>query len=167
MRVIDDPSLERVLRDMLRRARLRDHVCKPGEFQTSSPCSCSAAGVTADQSMHAVVLTPLQLAQRQLDAYNARDLDRFLANFSEDVRLYRMPALEPVLMGKKEFGEFYASRRFNGPVLHAELISRTVLGNKVFNCERMRGLREHPIERIAVFEVHEGLIRTVWSFSAD
>lgn len=45
--------------------------------------------------------TPLDLAQRQLDAYNARDLDRFLANFSDDVKSYRMPALELALMGKK------------------------------------------------------------------
>lgn len=111
--------------------------------------------------------TPLDLAQRQLDAYNARDLDRFLANFSDDVKSYRMPALEPALMGKKQFGEFYATQRFNMPSLHAELISRTVLGNKVFDRERVWGVKEQPIEMVAVFEVHEGLIRNVWGFSPD
>jgi hypothetical protein len=74
----------------------------------------------------------LELIQRQFDAYNARDLGRFLANFSDDVKSYRMPALEPTLVGKKQFGEFYLAQRFNNPSLRAELLSRIVLGNKVF-----------------------------------
>lgn len=53
------------------------------------------------------------------------------------------------------------------PSLHAELISRTVLGNKVFDRERVWGVKEQPIEMVAVFEVHEGLIRNVWGFSPD
>jgi hypothetical protein len=30
--------------------------------------------------------------QRQLDAYNARDLERFVAEYAEDVRVFRPPS---------------------------------------------------------------------------
>ena len=170
MRVIDRPNLEHVLRDLLRRARLRYEAFELGKFHFAPPGSCSTDGVSSGQrsrGKHTVMLTPLELAQRQLDAYNARDSERFLANFSENVKLYRMPAPEPALVGKKQFGEFYASQRFNRPALYAELVSRTVLGNKVFDRERVWGVGGQPIEMVVVFEVHEGLIQTVWGFSPD
>jgi hypothetical protein len=166
MRVIAAPNLEHVLRDMLRRVRLRDHAAAPERSQSPWRGPCSTDGDdSGDRANDSALLTPLQLAERRLDAYNARDLDRFLANFSNDVELYRMPVPEPALAGKRELREFYASRCFNMPALHAELVSRAVLGNKVFDRERIWGVGTQPIERFAVFEVHEGLIRTVWDFS--
>ena len=41
--------------------------------------------------------------QRQLEAYNAHDLTRFVAEYADDVRVYRMPAAEPALAGKAAF----------------------------------------------------------------
>lgn len=111
--------------------------------------------------------TPLEVVQRQLDAYNARDLELFMANFSDTVKSYRLPAMEPSFNGKRELAEFYASQRFNLPTLRAELISRTVLGNKVFDRERVWGVKEEPIEMVAVFEVRNGLIETIWGFSPE
>ena len=35
---------------------------------------------------------PEGFAQRQLDAYNARNLERFLAEYTDDVIAYRLPA---------------------------------------------------------------------------
>lgn len=108
--------------------------------------------------------------QRQLDAYNARDLARFLAEYSDDVRIFRPPAAEPALVGKQAMGAFYAAHRFNLPQLHAELVNRMVLGDKVIDHERITGLptepTDGPMEAAAVYEVREGLIRTVWFFNA-
>ena len=39
---------------------------------------------------------------------------------------------------------FYAQHRFNNPLLKAELLSRTVLGNKVFDHEKIHGLSPSP-----------------------
>ena len=117
------------------------------------------------ESLH--VTTPLEVVQRQLDAYNAHDLESFMANFSDTVKSYRLPAMEPAVTGKQELAKFYASERFNLPMLRAELISRTVLGNKVFDRERIWGVKEEPIEMVAVFEVLNGLIETIWGFSPE
>ena len=110
------------------------------------------------------------VVQRQFDAYNDHDLERFLATFHDDVKSYRMPAVEPSIVGKPALREFYATQRFNKPALKAELLHRIVLGNKVLDHERITGLTEKPLEMLAVFEVTDldrgGLIQTTWFFSA-
>jgi hypothetical protein len=54
-------------------------------------------------------MSPEAVVQRQLEAYNARDLTRFLACFSEGIAVYRAPTSEPVIVGKAAFGAFYAA----------------------------------------------------------
>lgn len=110
---------------------------------------------------------PAAVAQRQLDAYNAHDLPRFMAEYSDDVRLYRPPAAAPTMQGKAAMAAHYAAHRFNLPGLHAELVNRMVLGNKVIDHERIRGVREAPYEVAAVYEVVDGLICNAWFYAAD
>lgn len=108
----------------------------------------------------------LSAVEQQFHAYNQHDLGKFVACFSESFTAYRMPATEPSLQGKQALSEFYAQNRFNNPALRAELLSRTVLGNKVFDRELIHGLSEQPIESVAVFEVNNGLIQTAWFYFA-
>ena len=108
-------------------------------------------------------MNPVDVVQRQLEAYNARDLAAFVATYAEDIRIYRMPSLEPAVSGRAQLTETYRER-FRSPSLHAQILARVVLGNKVIDHERVAGIREHPIEAVAVYEVAEGLIRTVWFF---
>ncbi|WP_020400310.1 nuclear transport factor 2 family protein [Kordiimonas gwangyangensis] len=110
-------------------------------------------------------MSPLDLVQGQFDAYNARDLERFLSFFSDDVRVVRPPSGEAVIEGKEAFGAFYRDQRFNKKGLRAELVNRIVMGNKIFDHELIHGVATEPIEMVAVFEVEDGLIRTVMGFS--
>src|SRR6476469_9607362 len=57
------------------------------------------------------------LVQRQLDAYNAHDLERFVAEYAADVEVFRPPAGNPVLSGLQSFTAHYASNRFTLPDL--------------------------------------------------
>jgi hypothetical protein len=51
--------------------------------------------------------------------------------------------------------------------LHAALLGRMVLGNKVIDHERIIGLGSAPMEAAAVYEVGAGgLIAAVWFFNA-
>jgi hypothetical protein len=75
-----------------------------------------------------------------------------------------MPSSEPALAGKAQLAAFYAANRFNLPHLHAEILQRMVMGNKVIDHERITGLHEAPVEAVAVYEVTDGLIWRVWFF---
>jgi hypothetical protein len=103
------------------------------------------------------------VVQEQLEAYNARDLDRFAATYSKDIRIWRMPATEPSIVGQAQLRETYR-KRFESPNLHAEIVNRIVTGNKVIDHERVVGIKEAPIEAVAVYEVTGGLIGAVWFF---
>ena len=112
------------------------------------------------------VLSPLEAAKAQLVAYNNRDLDAFVALFSDDVRVFREPNREPAISGKSAFAETYR-KRFQTVGLRAEILNRIEVGNKVTEHERVYGIREHPVELVVVYEVIEGKIKNVWFFSAE
>jgi hypothetical protein len=104
---------------------------------------------------------PTRVVQRQLDAYNARDLEAFAATYTDEVTIYRLPATQPAIAGKAQLREVYR-QRFASPNLHADILSRIVMGNKVIDHERVTGIGEKPLEAVAVYEVAGGLIKTVW-----
>ena len=112
-------------------------------------------------------MSPLQIVEAQVDAYNRRDLAAFVALYGEDVEVFRLPSTTPGLSGKAAFTEFYRTERFNRPGLHAEIVNRIVLGNKVIDHERIRGVRDAPFEIAVVYEVAGGLIERVWTFAAE
>lgn len=109
-------------------------------------------------------MNPADPVQRQLDAYNARDQARFIVEYTDDIQVFKLPAMEPVLSGKKAFGEHYAKNRFALPELHAEVVNRMVAGSIVVDHERIAGLQDGLVEAIAVYQVSDGRIRTVWFY---
>jgi hypothetical protein len=108
---------------------------------------------------------PAAFAQRQLDAYNARDVERFTAEYTDDVTVYRLPEPEPILQGKQNLAEHYAKNRFNLPELHAKLVNRMVFGNKVIDQEYVTGVPGAPLEVAAIYEVTPEGISKVWFVS--
>ena len=109
-------------------------------------------------------MNPADPVQRQLEAYIGRDLGRFVAEYTDDVQVFRPPASEPVLSGKQAFAAHYARKRFTLPNLHAEVINRMVSGDIVVDHERITGLQEGVVEAIAVYQVSGERIRAVWFY---
>jgi hypothetical protein len=124
-------------------------------------CACASQVHAAPPSDAAI------LVQRQLDAYNAHDLQAFVATYSDDVAVFRVPATSPTISGKQALSDFYSNNRFNRPTLHAELLHRSVIGNKVVDHERISGVRNEPFEAVAVYVVDNGLIQSVWLLYAE
>ena len=109
---------------------------------------------------------PEPFAQRQLDAYNDRDLARFVREYTDDVQVFRMPDPKPVIVGREALAAHYRDNRFNLPDLHAELVNRMVFGNKVIDQEIVRGLPTGPMHAAAIYEVTPQGISKVWFVSA-
>lgn len=105
---------------------------------------------------------PESFAQRQLEAYNARDLAGFIREYTEDVVVYRLPDTKPAIVGREALAAFYRDNRFNLPDLHAKLVNRMVFGNKVIDQESVTGVPGAPLEVAAIYEVTERGISRVW-----
>lgn len=124
----------------------------------------SAPGTQPPAGRAPVPRSPAELVQHQLDAYNARDVARFVEVYHPDVELFRPPEPEPFLRGRDAMAEHYRTRRFHQPGLHAALMHRIVIGNTVFDHEQIVGIALQPVQAMAVFQIADGLIRRVWFF---
>ena len=76
---------------------------------------------------------PLEVIQRQLAAYNAKDIESFLATYAVDAEQYTLHG-ERLAIGHAEMRPRYLAR-FTEPDLNARLISRTVMGNVVVDLD--------------------------------
>ena len=112
-------------------------------------------------------MDPVAVVQRQLDAYNARDLARFVAEYTEDVQVFRLPDPQPASIGRAALAAHYRDNRFNLPDLHAELVNRMVFGNKVIDQEIVTGLPTGTMHAAAIYEVTPEGISKVWFVSAS
>ena len=108
--------------------------------------------------------SPVAVVQRQLDAYNARDLAALLATYAEDAELFEHPA-KLLARGRAELRTRFAPR-LQEPNLHAALLTRIVSGSTVIDHERVtRTFPEGPgeIELVMIYAVHEGRIARAWT----
>lgn len=110
--------------------------------------------------------SPETIVQRQLDAFNARDVDALLAVYAEDAELFEHPA-KLLAQGSTALRERFATR-FQEPNLHATLLKRIVNGNTVIDHESVaRTFSEGPgrIELVMIYEVKDGRIARAWSIA--
>lgn len=110
------------------------------------------------------VSSPETVVQRQLDAYNAKDVDALLAIYADDVELFEHPA-KLIARGPAALRERFTAR-FQEPNLHAALQRRIVMGNFVFDHEIItRTFPEGPgtLEVVMLYEVAAGRIARSWT----
>jgi hypothetical protein len=101
------------------------------------------------------------IVQRQLEAYNNRDLEAFLACYTDDAKLWRAPATLTE-SGREALRERYR-RRFDGaPALHAKILERIVFDRFVVDHERVTGVPEGVLETVVTYEVVNGRIANAW-----
>ncbi len=103
------------------------------------------------------------LAQIQLNAYNARQLEPFLAVYSPDVEVYQFPD-RLMFKGKEKMRQRYAAFFAKANKLHARLVGRVRRGRFVVDQEDVvTGIpgRER-LRALAIYEVRAGLIHKVW-----
>lgn len=103
--------------------------------------------------------SPEAVVARQLEAYNSHDIEAFMAEWSPRARYYEYP--DGLLANCADQIRARHSERFTEEPLHGKLISRTVLGSRVVDHEKVtrrfpEGIGE--IEVVAVYIVDGGKI---------
>lgn len=106
---------------------------------------------------------PEQVVQRQLDAYNAKNLDALMATYAENAEQFEHPS-KLLASGAAEIRPRFEAR-FKEPNLHAQLVKRMVCGDTVIDQEIVS--RTFPegvgrIELVAIYEVKNGRIARAW-----
>lgn len=104
--------------------------------------------------------TSEQIVQQQLDCYNAKNIDAWLATYAEDAQQFELHGAV-IASGHREMRARMLSR-FAEPDLYAKLLSRTAMGNIVVDHELIT--RNFPegrgtIEMLCVYEVVENHIK--------
>ena len=105
-------------------------------------------------------MSAVDIVQRQLDAYNAQDIDAFCACFSADCILAELNGAV-TQQGAAAIRQRYQTLFATYPENHAALVNRVVVGNVVVDHE---DIARSPTERInaaAIYTVKDGLIARV------
>ena len=107
--------------------------------------------------------SPEEVVEAQLDAYNAHNIDAFLATYAVGAQLFEHPA-KLLASGQAELRERYAAR-FKEPNLHAVIVRRIVMGNFVIDHEKVA--RTFPegtgvLDAVAIYEIQNGKIAKAW-----
>ncbi|MGE5674164.1 MAG: nuclear transport factor 2 family protein [Mycobacterium leprae] len=88
----------------------------------------------------------------QLEAYNARDLERFIACYSPDV-IIEDGAGNRLMQGHDEMRARYGPMFAQYPELHCRLASRIRIGEYVVDEERITGRRPEEEHAVAIYRV--------------
>jgi hypothetical protein len=106
-----------------------------------------------------------QIVQLQLEAYNARNIDSFMAVFHQDIEIWTLGADAPSAVGWEKVKGIYQELFEHSPELHSTVINRSVIGNKVLDYEKISGRKgaKEDIFLMMIYEVEEGKIRRAWA----
>ncbi len=110
-------------------------------------------------STNTLTSTPETIVQRNLDAYNARDIDRFMKDYADDIKLYNYPN-NLQSQGKESMRKRYRQLFNKTPDLNAVITQRIVQGNRVIDQEQVT-VNGEIIKAVAIYEVTNGKITTV------
>ncbi|MBD2753209.1 nuclear transport factor 2 family protein [Spirosoma validum] len=111
---------------------------------------------------NSTTVTPESIVQKQVEAYNARNIDAFLATYADDIELYDLPD-KLISRGKEAMRKDYGAFFDKAKSLHCEIVNRIVLNNTVIDHEKVTvNPQKPPSQAVAIYKVENGLIRKVY-----
>ncbi|WP_298758579.1 nuclear transport factor 2 family protein [uncultured Psychroserpens sp.] len=119
------------------------------QTQTNESEESTTETNTATSKVEAIV-------QRNLEAYNARDIDAFMADYADDIKLYNYPNTLST-EGKEAMRKGYKDWFDRVPDLRAFIKKRIVIGNKVIDEEQVTA-NGKVFNAVAIYEVENGKI---------
>ncbi|HRK63570.1 MAG TPA: SgcJ/EcaC family oxidoreductase [Terricaulis sp.] len=106
-------------------------------------------------------MSAVDVVQRQLEAYNAQDMDAFLATYAPDCKICDLNGAV-TQNGRDEIRARYSAMFAQYPQNKARLVNRMSLGDVVIDHEDVtRGPEGPKLEAIAIYTVKNGLIARV------
>ena len=117
--------------------------------------SAAYAGPPAD-------LTPEALVQKQVDAYNAHDLDAFVSCYDAAIEFRTMDGKVGPEKGAAALRRGYEDLFKRFPNLKVKILKRISQGSFIIDQEQAEGMGPNPMTVVAVYEIGKGKILHVW-----
>jgi hypothetical protein len=108
-------------------------------------------------------MDPAAVVQRQLDAYNAHDLDGLMATYAENAQQFEHPS-KLLASGSAQIRERFAAR-FREAKPHAALLRRIVTDKVVIDHEIVSSTfleGRGKMELVAIYQLQAGQIDKAW-----
>ncbi len=111
------------------------------------------------QASEIIKETPEQIVQRQINAYNAKNIDAFLDTYADTIEIFNFPN-ESTLKGKEHLRSKF-TKTFESPSsLYCEIKNRMVMGTKIIDEEYVH-FGDHKYSVVAIYEIEDGKIAKV------
>ena len=108
-----------------------------------------------------LIENPENIVQRQVNAYNLRNVEAFLENFSDDIEIYTFPNTLKT-KGKEAYKKGFVNLFQRYPNLHCEILNRTVKGNTVIDHEYVKFAEGDYSEVIVIYKIENEKIAKVY-----
>lgn len=105
--------------------------------------------------------SPRSVVDQQLVVYNAHDIDGYCALFSEDATISDLVTGQKICVGLGEIRKVYTSRFADNPKLHCVVHQKMEGADFAIDKETVSGLPNGSLHIMAIYEVREGLIRSL------
>jgi imidazolonepropionase-like amidohydrolase len=106
--------------------------------------------------------SPEDVVQQQVNAYNARDIDAFLATYATGAQLHEFQG-KSFATGHADLRKAYTALFARAPKLHCRITNRISSGNVVIDREQVTGLPDgKTLQAVAIYEVRDERITRVW-----
>ena len=105
--------------------------------------------------------TPLALVQRQLNAYNLRNVDALLEPYADDIEFYTLPD-KLIAKGKDDMRKQYTAFFARAQSLHCEILNRIIKGNVIIDHESVSTGGKEKIDAIAIYHIENNKIKKVY-----
>jgi hypothetical protein len=107
-------------------------------------------------------VSPEAVVQKQVDAYNAHDLDAFVACYAAAIEFRTMDGNVNPEKGVAALRKGYEGLFKQFPNLKVKILQRICQGAFVIDQEQAEGMGPTPITVTAIYETSEGKIHRVW-----
>jgi hypothetical protein len=105
--------------------------------------------------------SPRDVVNRQLDVYNAHDIEGYCALFAPDATISDLVTGHMICNGLADIRAAYTKRFAENPALRCTVHQRLEGPAHAIDKETVTGLPTGPLHLMAIYEVREGLIRSL------
>ena len=105
----------------------------------------------------------MDISDKQLDAYNKKNLQAFMNCYSNDVKVFMLQSGQMITDGKDQLHSIMKDSFEKDKASKTTVMSKLVQGNLIINQEEITGHEQGKIIRtISIYEVNNDLIQKLW-----